>query len=225
MKRFGFGVRFAALLATIAAVIVLLVLVIGNRARKGRTGLPLDEETGLLGSAALVKLEKAYGNSLPVALRRLGLNRLDIQELAYQKNGYQLNQLLTWEEREFYVRLEMLVDKFNTYSITLCDGGEGATKAHAVEMADFWLAQATALYGEPLETNDPHNTLAQDEGRAKLQDPDFHGFLYAMWKIGDGTRFYINIVVNQTDEYDGCFASINYLPWKDNDLAFMSETW
>ena len=111
MKRFGFGVRFAALLAAIAAVIVLLVLVIGNRARKGRTGLPLDEETGLLGSAALVKLEKAYGNSLPVALRRLGLNRLDIQELAYQKNGYQLNQLLTWEEREFYVRLEMLVDK------------------------------------------------------------------------------------------------------------------
>ena len=51
MKRFGFGVRFAALLAAIAAVIVLLVLVIGNRARKGRTGLPLDEETGLLGSA------------------------------------------------------------------------------------------------------------------------------------------------------------------------------
>ena len=32
MKRFGFGVRFAALLAAIAAVIVLLVLVVGINA-------------------------------------------------------------------------------------------------------------------------------------------------------------------------------------------------
>lgn len=219
MKQRKRVLRWLIPLLLLALVLALVLLLLRGRAG---TGLPLDEETGLLTEEAVSTLEDAYGLELSAALEKLGMSRLSVEPFPGSGTRWH-TRTLTWNDREYSVMLNCIADDFNEYQIYLGPSLEGCSEEEALEVLDLWLSKATELYGEPLTSGNPHNTLAQADAIERLRAAEYNRYLYVTWKIGENTRFYINLYLGR--EGESCDLSLNYRAWKDQDITFGSETW
>ena len=86
-------------------------------------------------------------------------------------------------------------------------------------MVDVLTSQAMDLYGEPFSIENSHVCTSAEELLEEIQAPEFSGYRYIQWKIGEKTQFYINVGGSSEDGY---ILTVNYTEW-DYAAQFMTE--
>lgn len=158
----------------------------------------VNSETGLLTEHSLTVLESAYFQEMTAALDRLGLSKADVKQRPYAKSMWRLPQkvVVAGEKCNPYLVFYTLDDgREMLYSYTyqyLGHSGEGGPYEEIEPLLNVLLPSAVALYGEPVVSSDPEYTLMDEQEREKMRQPDFVGFRYAEWHIGEKTKLTIS---------------------------------
>ena len=135
---------------------------------------------------------------MTAALDCLGLSKADVKQRPYAKSMWRLPQkvVVAGERCNPYLVFYTLDDgREMLYSYTyqyLGHSGEGGPYEEIEPLLNVLLPSAVALYGEPVVSSDPEYTLMDEQEREKMRQPDFVGFRYAEWHIGEKTKLTIS---------------------------------
>ena len=209
-------VLFVILLA--AAILAAILVVVTRQGKSGNDG-------GLFTLEEVAAREALFGKGLDEVLDGLGLTRAAGSKRPYSPGGWRRTKKYTLADTQFNQDLYFTQDPTDNGKLTkyrferLGPNGDSLSFEEVQELVDVLTSQAMDLYGEPFSIENSHVCTSAEELLEEVQAPEFSGYRYIPWKIGEKTRFNINVGGSSEDGY---ILTVNYTEW-DYAAQFMTE--
>lgn len=184
-----------------------------------------QEGGGLFTLEEVAAREALFGKGLDEVLDGLGLTRAAGSKRPYSPGGWRRTKKYTLADTQFNQDLYFTQDPTDNGKLTkyrferLGPNGDSLSFEEVQELVDVLTSQAMDLYGEPFSIENSHVCTSAEELLEEIQSTDFSGYRYIPWKIGEKTRFNINVGGSSEDGY---ILTVNYTEW-DYAAQFMTE--